>query len=338
MVSRLLEEWNFAMYPAIAVGAAEEEPQASRIGINDKFRLINVIFSEELHRTAMTSEEGPSRAELDAGLVGHNSSFWQLVHVRFHEGFPPDSTDGPSFLDEIQHMHPLFHSGDAVINPKQHGTFTAEKLKKVWKEILAEYDMVMVNFTKSGNHESSFTKVAMRVLLNGEDKSSNDGDSISGDIDEASGEEADEFGVDQGGFCCFTNSLPIVYLRMWLNEKPHMTSFISRRIPDECQLDTMDDKNKKRKASTAMVAEPRSNKKQKSPSETIADAFTSFVQSRHQDTEKQYELTKTLGDDMQIYMSSQSKKERIDLLEKQIEVLQRRLQSSSQKNSVSIIA
>jgi hypothetical protein len=162
-------------------------------------------------------------------------------------------------------MHPLFHSGKTVIYPKQHGTFTAEKLKKVWKEILAEYDTVMVNFTKSGNHESSFTRVAMRVLLNAADKSSNDGDSISGNIDKASDEEADEFGTDQGGFCCFTNSQPIVYLRMWLNEKPHMTSFISQRIPDECQLDTTDDKNKKRIASTAITAEPRSNKNKNLP-------------------------------------------------------------------------
>jgi hypothetical protein len=70
---------------------------------------------------------------------------------------------------------------------------------------------MMVNFTKSGSHESSFTRVAMRVLLNDDDKSSNGG---SDDIDEPSDMEADEFGVDQGGFCCFTNSLPIVYLRM----------------------------------------------------------------------------------------------------------------------------
>jgi hypothetical protein len=48
------------------------------------------------------------------------------------------------------------------------------------------------------------------------------------------------------------------------------------------------------------------------------DAFSSFVQSRHQDQEKQYELTKILGDDMQIYMSSPSKKEWNDLLEKKI--------------------
>jgi hypothetical protein len=31
---------------------------------------------------------------------------------------------------------------------------------------MAEYETVMVNFIKSGNHESSFTKVAKRVLLN----------------------------------------------------------------------------------------------------------------------------------------------------------------------------
>jgi hypothetical protein len=135
IVSHLLEKRIFAMYPTLAAEAGNDESHASRIGINDKFRLINVIFSEELHRMAVTSEEAASRAELDAGLVGHHSSFWQLVHVRFHEGFPPESTDGPHFLDEIQHMHPLFHSGDTVINPKQHGTFTAEKLKKVWKEI-----------------------------------------------------------------------------------------------------------------------------------------------------------------------------------------------------------
>ncbi len=69
--------------------------------------------------------------------------------------------------------------------------------------------------------------------MNAEDKSSNDGESISCDIDEASDKEVDEFGIDQGGFCCFMNNLPIVYLRMWLNEKPQMTSFISQRIPDE---------------------------------------------------------------------------------------------------------
>jgi hypothetical protein len=44
-------------------------------------------------------------------------------------------------------MHPLFHTGDTVINPGSHGTWTAGKLKKVWKDTLAEYDAVITNFT-----------------------------------------------------------------------------------------------------------------------------------------------------------------------------------------------
>jgi hypothetical protein len=41
-------------------------------------------------------------------------------------------------------MHPLFQKGDTAINLSQHGTYFAEKLKKTWKDIIAEYDTVMV--------------------------------------------------------------------------------------------------------------------------------------------------------------------------------------------------
>jgi hypothetical protein len=44
IVSRLLEKRIFAMYPTLAAEAGNDESHASRIGINDKFRLINVIF------------------------------------------------------------------------------------------------------------------------------------------------------------------------------------------------------------------------------------------------------------------------------------------------------
>jgi len=67
--------------------------------------------------------------------------------LRSNEGFPPDSIDGPTFANQIHHMHPLFHTGDTVINPGSHGTWTAGKLKKVWKDTLAEYDAVITNFT-----------------------------------------------------------------------------------------------------------------------------------------------------------------------------------------------
>jgi hypothetical protein len=92
----------------------------------------------------------------------------------------------------------------------------------------------MVNFTKSSNHDSSFTRAAMvtqwRMLgestsITSEDEELDDGDN-------------DKFGVETGGWCCFTNSLPIIYLRMWLNDKPQITSFVSQQIPPDVLLDT----------------------------------------------------------------------------------------------------
>jgi hypothetical protein len=95
---------------------------------------------------------------------------------------------------------------------------------------MAEYETVMVNFTKVGNHDSSFTKLAMRVLLDNDNKSSsNDSNHL---LSSCSDDEDDEFGMEDGGFCCFTNSLPVIYLRVWLNKTPHMVSFVSHRIPD----------------------------------------------------------------------------------------------------------
>jgi hypothetical protein len=325
IVARLLEKIVMKRYPALAIDAEQDEESITRIGINDKFWLINVFFSEELHELATKSEEAATRAELDADLVGHKLHFWQLVHLRFNEGFPPDSTDGPTFANQIHHMHPLFHTGDTVINPGRHGTWTAEKLKKVLKDLLAQYDSVITNFTKSGNHNSSFTRAAMRALANSDNNSDNS--SIGSNTTINSNEEANEFSTDPGGWCCFTNRLPIVYLRMLLNERPNMTSFISQKIPDECQLDTSDNTTgKNRKASAAIsVQSKRSNKQKKSPSEAIAESFATSIEFKRNEP-KPNDLNDTLRRDVQSYMRSQSTKEKIDLVEKQIDVLQRRIQ------------
>jgi hypothetical protein len=49
----------------------------------------------------------------------------------------------------------MFHQNEMAVDPSLHGKFSAQKLMSVWKELLYEYDTVMVNFTKSGNHEYS---------------------------------------------------------------------------------------------------------------------------------------------------------------------------------------
>ncbi len=189
-----------------------------------------MIFSSELGQLALRSEDTVSRAELDAGLVGNNSPFWKMVESRFNTGFPPDGVDGIAHADLMHHIHPLFHQNDLTIDPKVHGQFSAEKRRSVWKDLQAEYDMVTVNFTKSGNHDSSFTRIAMLALSknNGEDSNKSESSLNDDDVNE---DNDDEFGMEGGGWCCFSNSLPIVYLRMWWNEKPNLTSFVSRQIP-----------------------------------------------------------------------------------------------------------
>jgi hypothetical protein len=60
-------------------------------------------------------------------------------------------------------------------------------------------------------------KAAMRALNNNNNTNSDEleselSTSTLNDDDEAG--DDDEFGVETGGWCCFTNSLPVVYLRM----------------------------------------------------------------------------------------------------------------------------
>jgi hypothetical protein len=167
----------------------------------------------------------------------------------------------------------------------------------------------------------------MRAVVHNDDGSNNDNNRSNNTIN--TDEEANEFGTELGGWCCSTNSLPIVYLRMWPNNRPNLTSFVSRKIPDECQLDTNDttNNNQKRKMSAAIAVQSKPNNKQKkSPSESIAEAFTNLIQWKQNEV-KPSDLSDILRGDVQSYMQSQSTKERIDLLEKQISVLQRRIQS-----------
>ncbi len=138
--------------------AASSKPAAKTI--HDKFRLLNCLFSDEIGALAATAED-VSWADLDTGAVGGNSLHWKVVEKRFNEGFPEDSLDGPVFADKVHFMHLSIQEHHETVNPAIHGTFTSEELHKMWKEIQRDYDRVMVNFTKSGNHNSNFTKAAM---------------------------------------------------------------------------------------------------------------------------------------------------------------------------------
>jgi hypothetical protein len=177
---------------------ASNKPAAKTI--HDKFCLLNCLFSDEIGALAATAED-VSQADLDTGAVGGNSLYWKVVEKHFNEGFPEDSLDGPVFADKVHFMHPSIQEHHETVNPAIHGTFTSEELRKMWKEIQRDYDRVIMNFTKSGNHNSNFTKAAMMVL-----REQGLLDTTEEDFDDA--DDDDAFGVEEGGFCNFTNSIP----------------------------------------------------------------------------------------------------------------------------------
>jgi hypothetical protein len=86
---------------------------------------------------------------------------------------------------------------------------------------------------------TAVTQAAMSALMGNDDGSNNDGIGPNNTIN--ADQEADEFGTELGGWYCFTKQ-HAYHLRMWLNDRPNMTSFVSWKIPDECQLDTSDTK------------------------------------------------------------------------------------------------
>jgi len=103
----------------------------------------------------------------------------------------------------------------------------------MWKDIQSEYDTVMAKFTKLGNHNSNFMQAAMAALQGNMSDLSEDSSSIDKeDLD-------DDFRMDERGCCFLTNCLTITYPSMWLNEKPGLTGFVSRKIPEEIQMDSL---------------------------------------------------------------------------------------------------
>lgn len=122
---------------------------------------------------------------------------------------------------------------------------------------------------------------------------------------------------------------------MWLNEKPNLTSFVSRQIPPDVQLDTAvsEDSRKKRKASDTISVSSKDSKGKKSPSETIAEAIAGLVKVKELELAQPRSTADFLVVDLKHIMESQSTKERIELLEKQISVVTRKLEQSSTDES-----
>jgi hypothetical protein len=162
-------------------------------------------------------------------------------------------------------------------------------------------------------------------------KKTSDASSIASDSkfnkdDDFSDVDDDEFGTKTGGWCCFTSSLPIVYLCMWLNEKPNLTSFVSRQIPIDVQLDTGNvNSSKKQRASESSISAKSNRSIKKSPNKQVAEALIGYIRAKEAVAVQPQNISNTLSEELESFKHSQSRKEKIELLEKQISVVTRRV-------------
>ena len=159
----------------------------------------------------------------------------------------------------------------------------------------------------------------------GEDESECDDSVTSADVN-------DVFGVEEGGFCCFTNSVVIIYLRLWLNERPGLSGFVSRHIPDILQVDTMTAPAamSTTRQQTLVVKRAMS----RSPPDMLAESINNLAKARKSDDGK-----KAMHESITKFHISEAKKsehgaklEEITLLRTQITVLTERMQGCSNED------
>jgi len=316
MIRRLMaKRFNELAGVADSVPVERAKPQKT---VHARFRLINCIFSDELSAQS-TMADNVDRSALDAGAVGDNSPFWKLCEDRFNNGFPVNSLDGPFFADTMHFNHPTIDSHHESVNPRIRAVFSSTDLVAMWKEIQKEYERVFTNFKKSGNHNSSFTREAMKAWFRADDAEEKSVDSSikSADLD-------DVFGVEEGGFCNFTNSVVIIYLRLWLNEKPGLTNFVSRQLPEEIQIDSMGAPASTMAAKRQLSSNSES-KLRKSP-DMLAESINNLAKARKiDDGRKEMHSSITRFHDTETKKSViAAKREEIQLLQTQIETLTRR--------------
>jgi hypothetical protein len=83
----------------------------------------------------------------------------------------------------------------------------------------------------------------------------------------------DVFGVEAGGFCNFTNSIVIIYLQLWLNEKPGLANFVSQ-LPEAIQIDTVVN------CSSAVAVKPPTESKMGKRPYLLAESINNLAKAR----------------------------------------------------------
>jgi hypothetical protein len=108
---------------------------------NCVFRLINVLFSDEMSPKFVQLGEKKDKTILDSGLAANNEYFWQEVVEKFQQT--------NVIYDCIAFTDPMFSGVDPSIKVEH----SWSKLREIYKALTKSYGEVFDNHKKSGNHD-----------------------------------------------------------------------------------------------------------------------------------------------------------------------------------------
>jgi hypothetical protein len=111
------------------------------------------------------------------------------------------NVEGIDFLDNVHFTHTFYDSHSVTIDPGKHNLFSRTKLQTMWNKIKGDYDLAMTNFTKSGNHNSSFTATAIRQMKRLQHREEIDDEDLS--CSDSEDWDDDPQGVGERGFAHF---------------------------------------------------------------------------------------------------------------------------------------
>jgi hypothetical protein len=130
-----------ASYDAMGNGNNKEAAKAPAKTKNCTFRLINVLFSDEISAKFISLGEKKSKNVLDSGLAGFDEYFWQYVSVQH-----PSTR---SAFDDLAFYDKMLEG----IDPSIKLNHSWSKLREIFKVLSKDYEVVRENHKKSGNHE-----------------------------------------------------------------------------------------------------------------------------------------------------------------------------------------
>jgi hypothetical protein len=108
---------------------------------NCTFRLLNVLFSDEMSPQLERLGARKKKEILDSGLAANDEYFWQEVMEKYQEVNEE--------YDELAHTDSMF----AGVDPSVKLPHSWSKLRDIYKGVTKCYAEVFENFKKSGNHD-----------------------------------------------------------------------------------------------------------------------------------------------------------------------------------------